>query len=91
MDGVPDNEILGICYRENFQPVKNDKRPFIEDLDILPNSPIYISYITKNNLPITEVGLENENKELMAYMTFPKIELLSSNNHIATNFIIRRL
>ena len=34
--GVPDNEILGICYRENFQPVKNDKRPFIDNLDILP-------------------------------------------------------
>ena len=36
LDGVPDNEILGICYRENFQPVKNDKRPFIENLDALP-------------------------------------------------------
>lgn len=36
LDGVPNCEILGICYRENFQPVKNDKRPFIEDLDILP-------------------------------------------------------
>lgn len=36
LDGVPDNEILGICYRENFQPVKNDKRPFIDNLDILP-------------------------------------------------------
>ncbi len=36
LDGVPNCEILGICYRENFQPVKNDKRPFIENLDILP-------------------------------------------------------
>ena len=36
LDGVPNNEILGICYRENFQPVKNDKRPFIDNLDILP-------------------------------------------------------
>ena len=36
LDGVPDNEILGICYRENFQSVKNDKRPFIDNLDILP-------------------------------------------------------
>lgn len=36
LDGVPDNEILGICYRENFQPVKNDKRPFIDNLDALP-------------------------------------------------------
>ena len=36
LDGVPNSEILGICYRENFQPVKNDKRPFIDNLDILP-------------------------------------------------------
>ena len=36
LNGVPDNEILGICYRENFQGVKNELRPFIENLDILP-------------------------------------------------------
>ena len=36
LDGVPNCDILGICYRENFQPVKNDKRPFIDNLDILP-------------------------------------------------------
>ena len=36
LEGVPNNEILGICYRDNFQPVKNEKRPFIENLDILP-------------------------------------------------------
>ena len=36
LDGVPDNEILGICYRENFQPVKTEKRPFNENLDSLP-------------------------------------------------------
>ena len=36
LNGVPDNEILGICYRENFQGVKNDPRPFIENLDLLP-------------------------------------------------------
>ena len=36
LEGVPDNEILGICYRENFQPVKNEARPFNENLDSLP-------------------------------------------------------
>ena len=33
LEGVPDNEILGICYSENFQGVKNEPRPFNEDLD----------------------------------------------------------
>jgi len=36
LNGVPDNEILGICYRENFQAEKNDNRPFIENLDLIP-------------------------------------------------------
>ncbi len=36
LNGVPDNEILGICYRENFQAVKNENRPFIENLDLIP-------------------------------------------------------
>ena len=36
LEGTPNEEILGICYRDNFQPVKNEKRPFIENLDILP-------------------------------------------------------
>ncbi len=36
LEGVPDNEILGICYKENFQGVKNESRPFNEDLDSLP-------------------------------------------------------
>ena len=36
LNGVPDEEILGICYRKNFQAEKNEKRPFIENLDLLP-------------------------------------------------------
>ena len=36
LNGVPNNEILGICYRENFQAEKTEKRPFIENLDSLP-------------------------------------------------------
>ena len=36
LNGVPDNEILGICYRENFQAAKTAKRPFIENLDLIP-------------------------------------------------------
>lgn len=37
LNGVPDNEILGICYTdENMQAAKNEPRPFIEELDNLP-------------------------------------------------------
>ena len=36
LNGVPDEEILGICYRANFQAEKNEKRPLIDDLDLIP-------------------------------------------------------
>ena len=36
LDGVPNNEILGICYKENMQGIKNEPRPFNENLDSLP-------------------------------------------------------
>ena len=37
LECVPNNEILGICYKDdNMQPVKNEMRPFIDDLDSLP-------------------------------------------------------
>lgn len=36
LDGVPNEEINGICFRENFQPIKTDPRAFNENLDELP-------------------------------------------------------
>lgn len=36
LSGVPDSEILGICYRDNLQGIKNEPRPFNENLDKLP-------------------------------------------------------
>lgn len=36
LSGVEDKDILGICYRENEQGVKNDLSPFNQDLDSLP-------------------------------------------------------
>lgn len=36
LEGVPNKDILGICYSENHQGIKNELRPFNEDLDNLP-------------------------------------------------------
>lgn len=36
LQGYSNEDILGICYRDNFQPVKNEARPFNENLDDLP-------------------------------------------------------
>ena len=36
LNGVPDRDILGICYSENSQGAQNPPRPFNENLDDLP-------------------------------------------------------
>ena len=36
LDGVPNEEINGICFRDNFQPVKTDPRAVNENLDARP-------------------------------------------------------
>lgn len=37
LNGLPDSDIMGICYTDdNMQAVKNEARPFIENLDSLP-------------------------------------------------------
>ena len=36
LNGVPNEEIKGICYQENFQGIKNELRPFNNNLDDLP-------------------------------------------------------
>lgn len=54
LNGTPDNEILGICYTDdNMQSVKNEPRPFIDNLDELP-FPIRIT--DKNSVEYIEVS-----------------------------------
>ena len=37
LDGVPNNDILGICYTDdNMQSIKNEPRPYVENLDEFP-------------------------------------------------------
>lgn len=36
LNGLPNSEIKGICYQENFQGIKNELRPFNNNLDDLP-------------------------------------------------------
>ena len=33
LEGIPNSEILGISYKDNFQGITNEPRPFNENLD----------------------------------------------------------
>lgn len=60
------------------------------DLGMVNGSSIYFEYKTANSVPITEIGLEDENHRLLAYMTFPPVLFDSINDHISSAFFIRK-
>ena len=58
---------------------------YFEDLGMLPNSDVFVDYKLKEGY-ITEVGIENANHELLAYMTFPKVEFNTIQDFISVGF-----
>ena len=58
-------------------------------LDININEPLLLNYKLEGS-KINEIGLENENHELLAYMTFPDIEFHSMYNNISAMFAISK-
>ena len=59
-------------------------------LDIDITKPLIMNYKSEKSIMINEIGLEDENHELMAYMTFPCIEFHSIYNNISALFAINK-
>lgn len=55
------------------------------DLEMKPNSSVFADYKIKEGY-ITEVGLENANHQLLAYMSFPKVEFNTIQDFISVGF-----
>jgi hypothetical protein len=51
----------------------------------------YLEYRTDNKVRITELSIENKNKETMIYSTFPYVEASTYENHIAGEFAIAKI
>ena len=59
-------------------------------LDIDYSKPIMMNYKIQKSTMVNEIGLEDENHELMAYMTFPNIEFHTIYNNISALFAIAK-
>jgi len=59
-------------------------------LDIDITKPLIMNYKSEKSIMINEIGLEDENHELMAYMTFPNIGFHSIYNNISALFAINK-
>ena len=49
-----------------------------------------MNYKIQKSTMVNEIGLEDENHELMAYMTFPNIEFHTIYNNISALFAIAK-
>jgi hypothetical protein len=63
---------------------------FYHSLDINTSYPITMNYKTEKSIKINEIGIEDENHELIAYMTFNDIEFHSIYNNISAMFAINK-
>jgi len=50
-----------------------------------------VEYFVQDKLEVTEVAIEDENKNVLVYATFPPIEFNTLENHLATTFFIRKI
>ena len=63
---------------------------YYHSLDIDYSKPIIMNYKIQKSTMVNEIGLEDENHELMAYMTFPNIEFHTIYNNISALFAIAK-
>lgn len=59
-------------------------------LDIDYTKPLVLNYKTEKSIQINEIGLEDENHELMAYMTFPNVEFHTIYDNLSAMFAIKK-
>lgn len=82
-----------ILYVTFYNKVDSDiivSYEYYYSLDIDYSKPINMNYKIQKSIMVNEIGLEDENHELMAYMTFPNIEFHTIYDNISTLFAISK-
>lgn len=87
-----ENQRLYIKFGEDYKSSQNilASYSYKEVLDIDTNELITFNYKTNNSILVNEIGLEDENHMLLAYMTFPNVQFNSIFNNISAMFTILR-
>lgn len=82
-----------ILYVTFYNKVDSDivvSYEYYYSLDIDYSEPIIMNYKIQKSIMVNEIGLEDENHELMAYMTFPNIEFHTIYDNISALFAISK-
>ena len=85
-----ENNSLNVTFEDEINSDVIISYEYQDSLDIDCSKPVTMNYKTEKSNCINEVGLEDENHELMAYMTFPNIEFNSIDNNLSVLFAIAK-
>lgn len=86
-----DSNILTVNFIDEVDSDVVVSFEYYYSLDIDITQPLIINYKSEKSTKINEIGLEDENHELIAYMTFPDIEFHSIYNNISAMFAINKI
>ena len=82
--------VLSVTF---IAPINSDiivSYEYYYSLDIDYTKPVIMNYKIQKSTMINEIGLEDENHELLAYMTFPNLEFNAIYNNVSVMFAISK-
>jgi hypothetical protein len=85
-----DTNTLTVTFLDKIQYEIITSYEYYYSLDLDYTKPLSMNYKIEKSIKINEIGLEDENHELMAYMTFPDVEFHTIYNDISAMFAIRK-
>jgi hypothetical protein len=81
-------DTLSVSFQRKIESDIVVSYSYYSSLDIDITKSLIINYKIDKNIKINEIGLEDENHELLAYMTFPDIEPNNIYNNVSAMFAI---
>lgn len=81
---------LLIDFEQSIQGVVSIDYSYKIILNMKGNTPVFFNYTTVNSLGVSEIALEDGSHNVLAYMTFPPVQVNNQYNYISANFIIRK-
>ena len=82
--------VLNVKFIDKISSDISISYEYYYSLELDYTKPLVMNYKIEKSIKINEIGLENENHELMAYMTFPNVEFHTIYDNLSAMFTIKK-
>lgn len=85
-----ETNVLNVKFIDKISSDISISYEYYYSLELDYTKPLVMNYKIEKSIKINEIGLENENHELMAYMTFPNVEFHTIYDNLSAMFTIKK-